>query len=74
MPKDFQKANRYSSKAHKGARTKDKAPRAASTPNSKKRLAPNYGCDMCDRLLFLCTVCVAAAGTTRVVKRRRGDA
>jgi hypothetical protein len=74
MPKCFQKANKYSSKAHKGARAKGKAPRASNTPNSKKRLPPNDGCDMCARLLFLCTVCVAAAGTTPVVKRRRGEA
>ena len=74
MPKCFQKANKYSSKAHKGARAKGKAPRASNTPNSKKRLPPNDGCDMCARLLFLCTVCLAAAGTTPVVKRRRGGA
>ena len=72
MPKGLQKGNAFSPRAPKGARIKSKAPRASSAPSSKKRLPPNEGCDMCDKLLFLCTICTAAVTTLAVLSRRGG--
>ena len=34
--------------------------------------APNEGCDMCYKLLFLCTMCAAAVSTPAVLMRRGG--
>jgi len=56
MPKGFQKGNAFLSRAPKGALIIFKAP---------KSLPPNEGCDMCDKLLFLCTFCAAAVTTPR---------